>query len=151
MRTVRLNHLNRFGWREGCPKNLGFTLIELMIAVAIVAILAAIAFPSYQDQVRKTRRGDAQGVLLELAQWMERYYTANNTYTGAVLPFNQSPKEGDSKYYNISLSTLAANNFTLTAAPIASTGQDKDKCGSLTYTSTGKKGKTGSLPLDRCW
>jgi type IV pilus assembly protein PilE len=138
-----------FGRRDRRPKVRGFTLIELMIVVAIVAILAAIAYPSYQSQVRKARRGDAQAVLLELAQWMERYYTTNNSYTGAVLPFAKSPKEGGDTYYNIALSTLAANNFTLTATPAGT--QASDPCGNLTYTNTGVKGRSGTAPLDTCW
>ena len=61
----------------------GFTLIELMIAVAIVGILAGIAYPSYQDSVRKSRRADAKGALLGFANAMERYFTENNSYLGA--------------------------------------------------------------------
>lgn len=69
----------------------GITLIELMIVVAIVAILASVAYPSYQDQVRKARRADAQSAMFELAQFMERYFTTNGSYVGAVLPFTESP------------------------------------------------------------
>jgi type IV pilus assembly protein PilE len=83
----------------------GFTLIELVIVVAIVAILATIAYPSYQDSVRKSRRADAKGVLMEAAQWMERFYTENNRYdqtragVAVALPasLQTSPKEGPTK------------------------------------------------------
>ena len=71
----------------------GFTLIEVMIVVVIISILAAIAYPAYQSQLQQSRRIDAQTALLELAQYMERYYTTNGSYTGATLPFTASPKD----------------------------------------------------------
>ena len=100
----------------------GFTLIELMITLAVVAILAAIAYPSYQDSVRKSRRADAKSVVLNAAQWMERFYTANNRYdqdrggTAVALPagLTQAPVEGGTKYYNISL-TDCTGAATVTA------------------------------------
>ena len=75
-------------------KKNGFTLIELMIVVSIVGILAAIALPSYLEHVKAGHRSEAKANLTELAQFMERYYTENNKYSGATtgsLPFTQSP------------------------------------------------------------
>jgi len=145
----------------------GFTLIELMIALAVIAILAAIAYPSYQDSVRKSRRADAKSVLLNAAQWMERFYTENNRYhqdragTAVALPvgLTQAPIEGVTKYYNISLTDCAgaaqvtANSFTLRAAPIAGSPQVNDRCGALTLTSTGVRGVCVAAPptVDECW
>lgn len=139
----------------------GFSLIELMIAVAIVGILAAIAYPSYQDSVRKSRRADAKTVLLEARQWMERHYTETNSY--AVVDFDadfpeglkKSPKEGGpvGGYYTVTL-VSDVTTFTLTATPQSTSGQDQDPCGALTLTHTGAKGITGSgsgVTVDTCW
>jgi len=145
----------------------GFTLIELMITLAVVAILAAIAYPTYQDSVRKSRRADAKSVLLNAAQWMERFYTENNRYdqnragTAVSLPagLTQAPIEGGTKYYNISMTDCAgaaqvtADSFTLRAAPIAGSPQVNDRCGALTLTSTGVRGVCVAAPptADECW
>ncbi|MCP5419133.1 MAG: type IV pilin protein [Gammaproteobacteria bacterium] len=153
-----MNHQQRCsGRRNRRPEVQGFTLIELMIAVAIVAILAAIALPAYQDQIRKARRGDAEAVLLEAAQWMERYYTANNRYDDPANPGNpptgfpltKSPKAGGDTFYTIAISAVSANAFTLTATPAGP--QTSDTCGNLTYTNTGVKGRSGTAALDTCW
>jgi len=124
----------------------GFTLIELLIAIAIVGILAALAYPSYQDSVRKTHRAEAQGDLMELASFMERYYTENNAYTGAVLPFTQSPRTG-AAYYTIAVNIPDALTYTITATAQALGGQSSDTCGDMTVTNTG-----ATTPLTAgCW
>ncbi len=141
-----------------------FTLIELMIVVAVIAILTVIAYPSYQDSVRKSRRADAKAALLELAQWMERSTMAiSGRYTRlsgdavnrdaagmtAQLPFQRSPRDG-SIAYNLSLTALTDSGFTLQAAPAAL--QTGDPCGTLTVTHTGIKGVIGaSHTKDQCW
>jgi type IV pilus assembly protein PilE len=121
----------------------GFTLIELLVTVAIVAILAAIAVPSYQGQIKKSRRADAKSALLELTQFMEKTYTENNTYRpGApaadpTLPFTQTPKDGTTKYYNLTISASTGTSYTLLATPIAGTSQATD--GMLDLSNTGVK------------
>jgi len=122
----------------------GFTLIEVMIVVAIVGILSAIAYPSYQQHVRSSRRADAQAALLELAQFMERRFTENNGYDLApagldaldTLSFTQSPRDGTA-VYNLTLTAVAANTFTLQAAPIAGGRQVGD--GNMQLAETGAK------------
>lgn len=130
----------------------GFTLIELMVTVAVLGILAAIAFPSYQEYLRKGRRVDAKTSLMNAAQAMERYYTENNKYTDAAVGtvFPAASLEGD---YTLSFATGSptANAYTIQAAP-SSSRQSADKCGTFTISNTGQKGVTGgTLNSSACW
>jgi type IV pilus assembly protein PilE len=129
----------------------GFTLIEVMIVVAIVAILAAIAVPAYNEQIARSRRADAKTVLLEAAQFAERYYSTKGSYTGLTLPtaLQKAPKDGTATYYNVALSGITATEYTLTASP--SGAMASDKCGNLGINQAGTKtnGTSGSLEL--CW
>ena len=131
----------------------GFSLIELMIAVAIVAILVSIAYPAYDDSVRKSRRGQAKADMVELAQRAERWHSINNTYVGfwASVPASQkvSPSTGGTAAYNLT-EEEAANTFTITATPQG--GQTKDtRCGTLTVNQAGTKTKSGTGSLSDCW
>lgn len=143
-------------------KATGFTLIELMIAVAILGILASVALPSYQNYVRQSNRAVAKSLLYENAQFMERFYTQNNQYDATVgadgvanrggddiavaLPFTQSPRNGTAQY-NISLQAVTDNTFVLQAIPTGTmTG---DVCGTLTLTHTGLQGADGNVA--DCW
>lgn len=122
----------------------GFTLIELMITVAILAVIAAIAYPSFQEQVRETRRANAQSDLLELTSYMERFYTQNYTYAGAAIPFDESPKDGNNKFYDLSLGGLTANSYTLSAVPKG--GQTGDRCDTMTVNEVNER-----TPAGDCW
>jgi len=139
----------------------GFTLIELMIVVGVVAILGAIAYPSYTDSVRKGRRGQAKADLLELAQLAERWKTVNNTYVGFGAPggdcvlggnFGRSPRTGATAYYDVCINATATT-FTLTARPLSGTDQARDtRCGQLSIDQAGVKTKSGSAAsVSDCW
>ena len=110
---------------SGQIKTGGFSLIELMIVVVSVAILSSIAYPSYLNQVTQSRRADAQAVLMEAAQFMERFYTENNRYhqdtggTAVALPvqLRESPRDSGTKSYDITVQAATASTYTLRATP----------------------------------
>ncbi len=130
----------------------GFTLLELMITCAVVAILAAIAIPSYLNAVQQSRRSDATSALAGAAGQMERYFTERGTYATATLGSTSTsvyPSTSQNGYYNLSLTNLTATSYTLNAVP---TGyQAGDPCGTYTYTDQGVKGVTGSAGVSNCW
>lgn len=116
----------------------GFTLIELMITVAIIAIIAAVAFPGYQDQVRKSRRSAAKAVLTDIAAKQQQYLLDARTYTSSLSELAVTPPAEVTGYYNVSVSGATATAFTVVAAPI--NGQENDLGGqSLTLSQAGVK------------
>lgn len=128
--------------------NLGFTLIELMVVVAIIGILASIAYPSYVEYVRRAKRADAQAIMMENAQFLERYFTTNGKYSLATLPKAQSPENGPANY-NITTPTLTDTAYVIQAAP---TGSFSDPlCGTLTVSQTGARTESGTGSMADCW
>lgn len=136
----------------------GFTLIELMVTVAIAAILATIAFPSYNEQMRKTRRATARQEMMDLATAQERFYTNCNRFA-ATLDGAQNSCAGlgratatvtsDGGYYQISMAATATT-YTLTATPQLSQTADLG-CANLSLTEAGVKGASGTLGPAACW
>jgi type IV pilus assembly protein PilE len=139
----------------------GFTLIEVMIVVAIVAILAAVAYPSYTEYVRKSRRAEARAQLLEVAQFMQRFYSQNDSFKRAVgatadLDFPATlarvPRQGTQTYtIRIVSDTWTASFFNLEATPSGTMANDR--CGKLQIDSTGlrKVVDANGMTSDDCW
>jgi len=137
----------------------GFTLIEIMIALAIVAILTAVAYPSYTSYVARAKRADARSTLLQAAQFMQRFYAANDQFekdrggNDAALPSNlqRSPSDGP-QMYAISMTNPTATSYILTASPVVGSQMANDACGSFTLTNTGVRGVTNATKSrDDCW
>jgi type IV pilus assembly protein PilE len=129
--------------------------MELMIVVAIIGILAAIAYPSYQEYVRRGQRAEAKSQLLAAAQFMERNFTMNNSYAGVgaaeltLAGLNQSPKLPAAAAYNITV-VSAATTYALQAAPVGVMAGDK--CGTITLDQTGLQGVAGATATAaECW
>lgn len=131
----------------------GFTMMELMIAILIIAILAAIALPSYQDSIRKSKRAEGKAALLDLQNRMERFFIDRNTYLSACIGacgVNSvlASATTEHSYYTLSISASAINSYTLQATPAFADAL----CGNLTLTNTGIKGESGSATAaTQCW
>ena len=149
----------------------GFTLIELMITVAIVSILAAVALPAYTSYIARARRADARTQLLQAAQFMQKFYASNDRYdqdragTAIIdaMPANlkQSPADGTGLYalsIPLGVSPLTnATSFTLRMIPVAGGSMETDECGGFTLDSLGIRGvwvnsaQGGAALRDKCW
>ncbi len=160
--------MKRYLQQEARAGHRGFTLIELMITVAIVAILAAVAFPAYTSQIAKGRRAEAKAIVLEATQWMERFYAENNRYdknTANVAVddmfnnrFKQSPRLPGTAMYNIALSNLTQTTYTITATRTGSMASDT--CGDYSITQLAapnvanystSKYSSADAALSTCW
>lgn len=129
----------------------GFTLIELMIVVAVIAILSAIAIPAYDGYVRRSYRAQAKADLTEIAQLAERYHTVNNSYVGFAVPaaLGQTPRSGGTARYLLQLNGVPTQRaYSLQAVPQGTQG--RDACGTLSLNQAGAKGVSGSTVAD-CW
>ena len=148
----------------------GFTLVELMIVVAVVGVLTAIALPSYTSYIARAQRADARAQLLQVAQFMQRFYAANDRFDQdragtsvlSVMPTNmqKSPADSTAMYqlnsaitsagsYTI---TVTVSAYTLTMAPISGTRMANDGCGAFRVNSLGVRTITGTgKTRDECW
>lgn len=126
----------------------GFTLIELLIAVAIVAILASIAIPSYTDFVARSNRTEAQRELLRIANMQEQFYIDARSYTADMteLGLGADPFITENGYYSIDAVLTTSGGFVLTATALSPQSTNDSGCPTLSVSETGQK-----LPATNCW
>ncbi|WLH34860.1 type IV pilin protein [Pseudomonas sp. FP2196] len=127
--------------------NRGFTLIEIMIVIAIIGIVITIGYPSLTEYVKKGRRAEVVSLLSEQAQTLERFYTKNNLYTGIT------GLSAGNDFYTIT-PTITDQTFLLTATRKTGTAMATDKCGDFTLTNTGVRSMsnaTTGLTTKDCW
>jgi type IV pilus assembly protein PilE len=147
----------------------GYTLIEILIVVAILGLLAAIAIPSYQNSILASNRSVAQAALLDLANRQEQFYLDNRTYTAdltnlggmvfsnggsSAVAFNDNHSLVDSasgeRLYFVQILSANATAFAISATPQLVQADDAE-CGALSLTSFGVKGETGTASVSDCW
>ena len=171
---MRLN----FAFHKNPRRITGFTLIELMITAAIVAVLSAIALPSYTSYIARANRADARAQLVQVAQFMQRFYAANDSFAfDRAIPPNgvtnfipsnltQSPAPtgtGSTKLYELAIpaQTITGISFEIRMVPVDGGHMSNDQCGAFSFDSTGKRGivlagvlytdSTAQPLINTCW
>lgn len=137
--------------QNSISKSAGFTLIEIMITVGILAIIAAVAFPAYQSQALKSKRADGIAMLVDVAAKQERYLVDHAVYTSDMtkLGYSASPVASEKGYYKVS-AVLSNSDLKYTLTATAQAGQSADECGNLLLTSQGQRSWSSSTAT-KCW
>lgn len=140
----------------------GFTLIELMIVVVVIAVVAGVAIPGYQAYLERGRRSEAVTALMRLAQAQERFIVVHGYYASSLsgsmadgdglgwIAGSPSNGQGDEQFYHVTLNRPSEVAYTFRAQPQGSQAADT-LCASFTLTHTGKEGVTGTGSVEDCW
>lgn len=134
------------------PNRPGWTMVELVIVLAVLSVLLAVAYPVYNGQLIKARRADGHALLYEAAQRQQQFFTSNNHFTDTIgsggLEMSATSDEG---YYTLSITSPSATSYTLTATPAGAQTSDTS-CGDLTLTHLNVKGCGATdCEVQRCW
>lgn len=129
----------------------GFTLLELMIVITIIAVLAAIAYASYQRHVIESRRKAGAACLMEVAQFAERQYTTQLTYANVVTPAITCVAEVSAFYTVAVAANPNATTYSASATPVGHQLANDTKCGTLGINQTGTKTESGTGSIAECW
>lgn len=135
----------------------GFTLTEIMIVVAIIGIISAFAYPSYVEQIRKSKRSDAKIALQQIAQRQESHFIKNYSYAATLtaLGYAANTIPSPESDYSLTVSAATATTYTIQATPASTSGQVKDnKCANFTLDHMGRKvakDSSGAVTTDKCW
>lgn len=155
MTTPRPRPRFRFRPRPPARRPAGFTLVEILVVMAIAAVLASIAYPAYARYAERARRASARAVLLEAAQYMERFYAGANTYADVTLPDHLTTAPAGAspgqEAYAIHAASATSSGYRLRARPVRA-----DPCGDLTLDETGTRGREGEdrdngMTVEDCW
>ncbi|NNJ95494.1 MAG: type IV pilin protein [Halobacteria archaeon] len=143
---------DRYGARTGTG---GFTLVELMAVLLIIAVISGLAWPAYREQVMKTRRSNGMAALVELAAHMELYYADHGTYAGATLgPLtgNLFPATTPGGHYRLAITAQNDLYYVISATPANQGNPQRDRCGTFTLDSLGNRGLSAhATGISQCW
>jgi len=130
--------------------NSGFSLIELLIVIAIIGILTGLTYPSYNHYLTTTRRNYATTALTDLAARLEQYYIQNNSYSGATLS-SLGMSDINKNYYQLKIDQATDDQYTISANPKGKQAEYDSACGALILDQAGNKSITGRGTSQECW
>jgi type IV pilus assembly protein PilE len=131
----------------------GFTLVELMIVVAIIGILTFVAVPSYRQYVVKSNRAAAESFVMSVTNKQEQYMLDARQYAATLVLLGMAAPADVSNNYNITITNIGATppTYTITAVPTGSQAASDTRCGSVSIDQAGTKGITGAGTVAECW